>query len=295
MSDGGAAGPLLPDDGVGEDGPEKPLSSAPPTTGSACTTVVAVGDCGRNDQIGMAGGERVGEMARSVRIVAGIGMHLVLLLTARSSRTVMPEGRRMMVGQLLLLLLLLGVGLRQEIEMLRGRNGGRMLQTVVQLLRMVGGDCGMPPCGECSNWPLPIDDGDIWPAGDVGTGGSALCFTTGLSSDVSRHTFSRFLCSLEPDVTEMASGWTVIMSASSSGDAFPMYSWKLPREEDFTAGVTAAPNWPAGLLLPFSLVLVRDSFMLPPELPPCCFRSRLENCRLSTEHHTFSPFSSVIQ
>uniref|UniRef100_A0A182TG28 Uncharacterized protein n=1 Tax=Anopheles melas TaxID=34690 RepID=A0A182TG28_9DIPT len=202
-------------------------------------------------------------------------MHLILLLTARSSRTVMPEGRRMMVGQLLLLLL--GVGLWQEIEMLRGRYGGRMLQTVVQLLRMVvmvlvrrwqwwrwrmlmprvvrrnglwvewrllisGGDCGMVPCGECSNWPLPIDDGDIWPAGDVGTGGSALCFTTGLSSDVSRHTFSRFLCSLEPDVTEMASGWTFIMSASSSGDPFPMYSWKLPREEDFTAGVTVALN-----------------------------------------------------
>uniref|UniRef100_A0A182QL83 Uncharacterized protein n=1 Tax=Anopheles farauti TaxID=69004 RepID=A0A182QL83_9DIPT len=49
MSDGGGTAdcPLLPDDGVGDDGPDGPFSwsiSLPPTTGSACTMVVAVGD-----------------------------------------------------------------------------------------------------------------------------------------------------------------------------------------------------------------------------------------------------------
>uniref|UniRef100_A0A182IJ39 Uncharacterized protein n=1 Tax=Anopheles atroparvus TaxID=41427 RepID=A0A182IJ39_ANOAO len=42
-------------------------------------------------------------------------------------------------------------------------------------------------------------------------------------------------------------------------------------------------------------VLVLESFMLPPSTPPCCFRSRLENCLLSTEHQTFSPLSKLIQ
>lgn len=48
MSDGGTGCPLLPAEGVGEDGPDGPFSwpsiSLPPTTGSACTMVVAVGD-----------------------------------------------------------------------------------------------------------------------------------------------------------------------------------------------------------------------------------------------------------
>lgn len=68
-----------------------------------------------------------------------------------------------------------------------------------------------------------------------------------------------------------------------------MYSWKLPSEDDFIAGLDVLIDFEPTVP---TAGFARDSFMLP---PPCCFRSKLENCRLSTEHHTFSPLSRVIQ
>lgn len=127
-----------------------------------------------------------------------------------------------------------------------------------------GGGCGY--AGSGGGFIIP-GDGD----------GTVRCLTTGLSSDVSRQTFSRFLFSLDAEVTDIASG--CIESSSCCCCCCLLIKSKFPMELLLVGAVCG-----------YWLSLERDSFMLPPP----CFRSKLENLE-STEHHTFSPVSSIIQ